>query len=175
MTVAVVLVMAALFWPMSNSNNRGSRNVAQLAVSTTAVPDLLDLLTVAFDSGLDVEAALRLAAAYGPADIAEATSPLLGAVAVGRPVGEVLRRVCVDPGEPFGLVLAVLRDAHLEGADAQQTLDELGIDLRRISRSREQADARRLSVRLLFPLVLCMLPSFALLTIVPVAAGALSN
>ena len=40
---------------------------------------------------------------------------------------------------------------------------------------RAEEAARRVPVRLLFPLVLCVLPAFALLTVAPLLAGALRS
>jgi tight adherence protein C len=54
-------------------------------------------------------------------------------------------------------------------------LDQLTIEAREARRRLEQAEARRLPVRLSFPLVLCTLPSFVLLAIVPAVIAALSS
>ena len=54
-------------------------------------------------------------------------------------------------------------------------LEQLSAEARRSRRRRDEADARRLPVRLSFPLVVCTLPSFVLLAIAPAVLAALSS
>ena len=54
-------------------------------------------------------------------------------------------------------------------------LDRLAVDARAARRRLGEAEARRLPVRLTFPLVSCTLPSFVLLAIAPAVLGALST
>jgi tight adherence protein C len=51
----------------------------------------------------------------------------------------------------------------------------LATDVRADRRRRAEEAARRVPVKLLFPLVLCVLPAFALLTVAPLLAGALGS
>jgi tight adherence protein C len=54
-------------------------------------------------------------------------------------------------------------------------LDQLTIEIRAARRRLDQAAARKLPVRLSFPLVTCTLPSFVLLAIAPAVIAALSS
>ncbi|CAB4893985.1 unannotated protein [freshwater metagenome] len=114
------------------------------------------------------------------------------AVAVDPPVREALQLVVqqVASGERFSDALALL-PGHLGGiaqplADAlalsdrygtplAPILDRLADEARAQRRRNADAAARQLPIRLSFPLVGCTLPSFVLLTIVPLMAGAVSS
>ena len=74
-------------------------------------------------------------------------------------------------GEAVRRFVAALVSCDRYGAPLGATLDRLAIDVRTASRQRAEAAARRLPVRLLFPLVTCILPAFALLTVAPLIAG----
>ena len=59
------------------------------------------------------------------------------------------------------------------GAPATLVLERLAGDVRADLRRRAEARARTIPVRLCFPLVACVLPAFALLTVAPVVFGGL--
>jgi len=76
----------------------------------------------------------------------------------------------------------VLRDvtdalavAERSGAPIADLLARLADDARIGLRRRSEAHARRVPVRLLFPLVFLVLPAFGLLTVVPALAAGLRN
>jgi tight adherence protein C len=52
-------------------------------------------------------------------------------------------------------------------------LERLGAELKLDRRRRAEEEARRVPVRLLGPLVACILPAFGLLTVVPLLAASL--
>jgi tight adherence protein C len=52
-------------------------------------------------------------------------------------------------------------------------LERLSLELRLDRRRRAEIEARRVPVRLLAPLVVCVLPAFALLTVVPLLVASL--
>jgi pilus assembly protein TadC len=47
------------------------------------------------------------------------------------------------------------------------------VDLRTRARRRAEVRARKVPIRMLFPLVTCILPAFILLSVVPMVGGAL--
>ncbi|HSH59547.1 MAG TPA: type II secretion system F family protein, partial [Acidimicrobiales bacterium] len=59
------------------------------------------------------------------------------------------------------------------GAPLAASLDRIADHVRRQRRRRAEEAARKVPVMLLFPLVVCILPAFALLTVAPLIAGAL--
>ena len=61
------------------------------------------------------------------------------------------------------------------GCRSRPVLDRLAAEARAARRRLGEAEARRLPVRLTFPLVACTLPSFVLLAIAPAVLGALST
>ena len=65
--------------------------------------------------------------------------------------------------------------ADREGLPLAPVLDRLAADARSSRRRLGEAAARRLPVRLSFPLVACTLPAFVLLAIAPAVIGALST
>ena len=98
----------------------------------------------------------------------------------GHPVrvGEVLhwtRRsptVVAELGQPVAPLVAILRAAHLDGEPLSPALRGLADRLRDAHRRQVEAEARRLAVRMLVPLVCCILPAFALECVVPVVVEA---
>ena len=91
---------------------------------------------------------------------------------------DVYRRLADDPEKalremgrrtPGARGLAdVLRTSARLGSPAAPALARLAHELRADLRRRAEARARTVPVRLCFPLVGCVLPAFALLTVVPV-------
>ena len=70
-------------------------------------------------------------------------------------------------------VLDVLRRAEHDGGSLQMQFEFLLRDLRRHRANALDEAAQRLTVSLLFPLVLCILPAFVLLAIAPLLIEAL--
>jgi pilus assembly protein TadC len=68
---------------------------------------------------------------------------------------------------------AALEAAERWGAPPAEALAARAEALRSRARLQAEAEAGRAAVRLAFPLVLCFLPAFVLLTVVPTVAGAL--
>jgi tight adherence protein C len=139
------------------------------------LPDAMDLLVLSVRAGLTPFQAVReLAGSSGPA--------------VGDAFGEVGRRT--ERGQPFADALTALPELLGPGAtvlaDMIATsdrhglalgpmLDQLTVETRAARRRLDQAAARKLPVRLSFPLVACTLPSFVLLAIAPAVIAALSS
>ena len=70
---------------------------------------------------------------------------------------------------------AAVASADRDGLPLGPVLDRLAAEARAARRRLGEAEARRLPVRLTFPLVACTLPSFVLIAIAPAVLGALST
>jgi tight adherence protein C len=106
---------------------------------------------------------------------------------IGAAFDEVAHRVHRGSGlaDALGALPELLGPVASEFADSIATadryglplgpvLDRLAMEARAERRRRAEADARSLPVKLSFPLVVCTLPSFVLLAIVPAVLGAVS-
>ena len=170
--LGLLLGVAWWCWPVLRRRQEERRRAEAVVV---ALPDLIDLLAVAVGAGLTVPLAL---VAVGP----RLTGPLGSAVteverrtSLGVRRTEALESLCHEVGEVARPLVAALQGAERYGTPLGPVLERLATEARLRRRRHAEAAARRTPVRLLFPLVLCTLPAFALLTVVPLLAGSLSS
>ena len=91
----------------------------------------------------------------------------VGRRAIGASFDDAL--VAAGAGTPnVRRLTETLRTSTRLGSPASASLARLAQEVRADVRRRAEARARTVPVRLLFPLVFCVLPAFALLTVVPV-------
>ena len=142
-------------------------------VSPHDLADFADLVRVALGSGFTVLRALALVCALSSTGVASAfamvlvpaddSSPLDALAALPEQLGDAARELCVS-------LVASAR----YGAPAAPALERVAFELRLARRLDAEARAKRTTILLLLPLVLCVLPAFVLLAIVPLVLGALA-
>jgi tight adherence protein C len=139
------------------------------------LPEVVDLLSLAVSAGLTVPLAVEVVADRGSGDVARQLGNAHESSGRGTSLAESLERCPAVLGDEVrGLVrvlVASLRDGSALGPALERLGEEVRLDRRRAAEER----ARRLPVQLLFPLVVCVLPAFGLLTVVPLLAGSLSG
>lgn len=149
-----------------------ARRKARTDQLRSELPDVIDLLCVCVQAGLNISLSLKR--------VSSASTGVLG---------DELRRVVsqIDLGVPRRNALEELADRHqLDDLDALVTtlinaerfgtgvssgLQVLSSDLRAKRRRSAEEEARRAPVKILFPLVFLILPAFILLTVVPLLLG----
>ena len=166
-------LIAAVGWPVARLAGRRRAARAQVQAVRHALPDLVDLLRLATTAGMTLAVAHPLVAPHVAAPIGPALVAADLAARRGRPRADAI----VEALSPFGdraQVLAHLLGDHLRyGVPLLPGLERSGLELRLERRRAAELDARRVPVRLLGPLVTCVLPAFALLTVVPLLAASL--
>jgi tight adherence protein C len=145
------------------TRRRVSEEAAALA---RELPVVVDLLGVAVAAGCTPYLAVEVAARWGPPRAASALSVVLRACALGTGFESALEEAAADSPVLRGLVDALLASDRL-GAPVGPQLARLADEERAALRRRAEAHARRVPVKLLFPLVFLVLPAFVLLTVVP--------
>jgi pilus assembly protein TadC len=135
------------------------------------LPVAIDLLAVAVGAGCTPYLALDVARRWAPASVAAPMAGVLRSCALGSSFDAALEEAA--HGTP---VLRPIADALLTsdrlGAPVGPVLARLADEERTALRRAAETHARRIPVRLLFPLVFLVLPAFVLLTVVPgLAAG----
>jgi tight adherence protein C len=137
------------------------------------LPEAIDLLSLAVAAGANVPAAVHEAADRVEGRLGLALRDVRRQIELGRRCADVLEELPRLVGDDIRPLVAVLTSSERYGTPLQASLDRLTAELRAERRRRSEAAARRVPVRLLFPLVCCILPAFALLTVVPLLAGSL--
>jgi pilus assembly protein TadC len=150
----------------------------QLRFATAVVdelPEVVDLFSLAIGAGLNVRLAVEAVAERAPPLSAAVLRDVVARVRAGVRQADALAVVPVALGHVTRPLVDALAAAERYGAPLGAALDRLALEARQDRRRRAETAARRLPVQLLFPLVLCVLPAFALLTVVPVLAGSLGT
>lgn len=175
--LAVLVGSIALIVPAWASRRAARRRAATLDRELVIA---VDLIAVAFESGQSPLGALRsvterLTAVEPGSVLAPAIAVALAQHNQGLALDRALRQVGehLGPG-PTRLFEAI--DAHRRlGASITESLSGFGEELRRDRRRRIETQARRLPVKMLLPLVGCVLPAFVLLTVAPVVIDSLTG
>ena len=183
LTVAAVATLAVWFvlapaaplagvvaWAVPVWRARGARRRADDTLAGS-LPEVVDLFSVAVGAGLTVPLAVAAVGARAPGPIGAALVAATDAMAAGRRCGDALDEMAVDCGAVARPLFDALRASERYGAPLGDALARISDDVRADRRRRAEERARRVPVALLFPLVLCVLPAFALLTMAPLLAG----
>ncbi len=148
----------------------------------SGLPGVVLLLQVALAGGVSPRRAMDVIARF---------SSWQGALGVAsRSIGAVASRISLgaafadalfaaeaagEIGPSTHRVLDLLRRSELDGEPLTMQLDIVIVELRRHRANELDAAAQRLTVALLFPLVLCILPAFIVLAVVPLVVSALAG
>jgi len=131
----------------------------------------VDLVGVGVGAGHTPYLAVELGARWSPALVRRDLDAVVNACAMGQSFDDALRELGLRTPNARALTDTLRTSARL-GSPAAPALTRLAAELRADLRRRAEARARTVPVRLCFPLVGCILPAFALLTVVPaVVAG----
>jgi tight adherence protein C len=160
------------WWTRGQARRRRAGRAAERQVCEH-LPDLVDLLALACTAGCSLPVAHPLVAGHTPAPLGPALMAAHEAAAAGRPRAEALVTALAPLGDRARALADVLVDHLRYGVPLLPGLERAGLELRLDRRHRAEQDARRVPVRLLAPLVTCVLPAFALLTVVPLLAASL--
>ena len=140
-----------------------------------AIPDLIDLLRLAIDSGCTVATGLRAVAREYHGVLAGELTMLDRDLADGHGVSAALEQFVGRLGEPVRPLCTALLSTERYGLPLGTVLDSLAHEARVARRRSTEIRARRLTITMLFPLITCILPAFAMLTVVPLMVSGLRS
>ncbi len=139
------------------------------------LPDALDLLVLGIQTGLTPQQAIAELAVSAPESVRGAFALTVHRCDRGQSFADALAALPETLGSGAIGLADVIATSDRYGLPLGPVLDQLTTEARESRRRRDQADARKLPVRLSFPLVVCTLPSFVLLAIAPAVIAALSS
>jgi tight adherence protein C len=160
-------VLASLPWLVEQRSRR-----ARSARVSRELPDVVDLVVLAAGAGYSVAQTVDAVGRTSSGVVAERLARASVEFRSGRPLVEALDAIRdLDP------LMAGLADALVaslrHGVALTDALRVPAAELRAERRRAGEVAARRVPVKLLFPLVFCVLPAFGLLTVMPLLLASL--
>ena len=139
------------------------------------MPDAIELLVLCVHAGRSPTQAVVELARRAPPALRDAFAAVERQLHRGRGLADALDELTRVAGPAARELASSIAMADRDGLPLAPVLDRLAAEARAERRRLGQAEARRLPVRLSFPLVVCTLPSFVLLAIAPAVLGAIST
>jgi tight adherence protein C len=135
-----------------------------------ALPDTMDLLTISVEAGLGFDAALSQVVKSTEGPLAQEIARMLQEMQVGVSRVDALRSLAsrTNVDELGGFTLAMIQ-AEQFGVSISKVLRSQASVLRTKRRQRAEEKAMKVPVKLLFPLIFCILPSMFIVLIGPAA------
>ena len=138
-------------------------------------PDALDLLVLSIRAGYVPAQAVIEVTRFLPVTLRTSFTLVDQAMQRGARFADALQQLQTHLGPIAQPLVDSLSSADRYGLPLAPVLERLVFEARQQRRRDSDAAARELPVRLAVPLVMCTLPSFVLLAIVPLLLGALSS
>jgi tight adherence protein C len=140
-----------------------------------SIPDAVELFVLLIHAGLTPVQAIRELTVVAPPPTRPGFAAVVHDLERGGVFSDALAALPQHLGSSTVGLADVVASADRNGAPLGPVLESLAQEARAARRRQHEADARRLPVRLSFPLVVCTLPSFVLLAIAPAVIAALSS
>lgn len=158
---AGVLFFLPDYWVTSMRDKR------QTAMQRDAA-DVIDQLTICVEAGLGFDAALARVATTTEGPLTDEFRHTISDIQAGVPRAQALRALSdrAQIVEIRQLVTALLQ-AQKHGVPMAETLRIQSADMRLKRKQRTEEKAAKLTVKMLFPIIVCFLPVFMIISLVP--------
>jgi tight adherence protein C len=165
--LALTLAAAAfgLIAPWGVVSSRATRRRDAI---TTALPDLVDLLTVSIEAGLALESALARVSERGDGPLAMEVRRTLSEISLGRPRRDALRSLAERTDAPAITALVnSLNQADQSGMELGPVLRAQSDQVRQRRRQRAEETAMKAPIKMLFPLIIFIFPAIFVVLLGP--------
>jgi tight adherence protein C len=163
--VAGLFTFAGFIAPDSIVNGRVEDRQRQIL---RTLSDTLDLLTISVEAGLSLNASISQVVQNVPGVLSQEFARMLQEIQLGVPRSEAFRHLAdrTDVEELNGFALAMIQ-ADVFGVSIASVLRTQAQQLRIKRRQAAEAKAQQTPVKIVFPLVLCILPALFVVIIGP--------
>lgn len=168
------LILGAFWFPMLNLEERRGERQRKVALE---LPDALDLLTLSVEAGLDFLSALRsVVEKHRSGPLKQELDRFFKQIELGRPRREAMREMAdrVQLSDMNAVVSALIQADRL-GASIGPVLRAQSDMLRSRRSQRAEKAAQEAPVKMLAPLMVCILPSVFIMILGPVIIQMLQN
>ncbi len=170
--VGLVALSVAVGLPVLTQRRR--RSEAERAV-LAELPEVIDLLAVAVAGGFTVALAIDEVVVRVPGRVARELGACRSRARLGVRLADELSDLPDRLGPPVRPLIRALVAAERHGVPIVPALVAVADDVRLARRRQAEERARRLPVVMLFPLVTCVLPAFAIVTVIPMVVTSFAN
>lgn len=153
------------FAPDLSLRNRATKRQQQIGLE---LPDTLDQITISVEAGLGFDAAMSRTARAGKGPLAEELARTLQDSQAGMSRSQALKRLLgrTDVDELRHFVLAIVQ-AENYGVPVAQVLRVQSAELRVKRRQKAEEKAMKIPIKVLFPLMMCILPCMFIVIVGP--------
>jgi len=162
---AAVLAACGFFLPDVLLYNTGLKRQALIV---SALPDALDMLTVCVEAGLGFDSAMAQVARNMTGPLAEEFARALQEMQIGLSRSQALRGMATRTTVPElrAFVSSLVQAADL-GIPVARVLREQAAEMRVVRRQRAEERAQKVTVKIMFPVVLCLFPALLVIIVGP--------
>jgi tight adherence protein C len=166
---ALALFFLPDYWVMSLRDKR------QAAIRNKAA-NTIDQLTICVEAGLGFDAAMTRVANTTEGPLADELKRTLSDMQAGVPRAQALRTMGdrVQIPEIRQLVTALLQ-AQKHGVPLAETLRIQSAEMRSKKKQHTEEKAAKLTVKMIFPIILCFMPVFMIVSVVPTVLNMIKN
>ena len=170
---AAVMIIVGFWGPDYLIRSRGRRRQAAIGIE---LPDVLDQMTIAVEAGLGLEPALMQIVDHADGPIAEEFAYTVRDIRLGMGREQAFRGLTdrTDVPELRNFVGALVQADKL-GAPLAQVLRLQAAEMRLIRRQRAEEEAQKLPLKMIFPLILCILPALIMVLLGPAIIDAIDG
>lgn len=140
-----------------------------------AYAQTVDLLLSFLRAGYSLQQSILVLADVAPKTVRSEFADMRRRVDSGSSVTACLSESGSRLDPSFRSLMSLISSSIRLGIPTESAIVQIQADARHIRRQRSEIQARQLSVRLTLPLVLCALPSFSFLVIIPMIAGTIAQ
>ena len=163
----MIVVPVAYFVPDLLLYSRGQERQQAIQLE---LADTLDQMTIAVEAGLGFESALARAGRNGKGPLAEELVRTLQDIAVGQPRRDAYLALAERTGVPdLGQFIRAVVQADAYGVSIADVLRTQAQEMRLKRRQRAEEKAMQIPVKVIFPLILCILPTLFIVLLGPAA------
>ncbi len=167
LALAVIMAGVGVYLPTMWLSNRLRHRQATVIKS---LPDSFDMITTCVEAGLGLDAALARVAEKVKGPFSEDLSDTLREISMGRNRAEALRDLADRSGvSDLSLFVNAIIQAEQMGTSIGQVLRVQSDQMRVRRRQRAEEKANQAPVKMVFPLVMCILPALFVVIMGPAA------
>jgi tight adherence protein C len=146
----------------------GQSVVARKDTIRKSLADMMDLLTISVEAGLGFDAAMAHAVRQVPGPLSQEIGRMLHEIQLGAKRTDAFRKLAerteLDELRAFSLAMI---QADTLGVSIAKVLRAQALDLRTRRRQRAEEQSLKTPVKLLFPMIFCVLPALFVIIVAP--------